>query len=194
MFLSNKVYIICDEGDETMGRIVREGAMVRLRAAEESDIDFILASEADPENARYIVADSRAYHLDALDSPGDAYFIVERKDTGAAVGFLVANGVNSPHHEQYWRRVIINERGKGYGKEAMKLLMAWAFEDAGAHRGFLDCKEYNDRALHVYESLGLQREGILRDTIFVDGKYENLVVLGILDREWRALREKEEAE
>lgn len=174
-----------------MGRIVREGERLRLRVAEESDLDFILASEAKPENARYIIADSRAYHLDTLDSPSGVHFIVERKDTGAAVGFLVATGLNSPHHEQYWRRVIINESDRGYGKEAMRLLMAWAFEDAGAHRGFLDCKEYNDRALHVYESVGLQREGVLRDTIFVDGKYENLVVLGILDREWRAMRDME---
>ena len=168
-----------------MGRIVREGTLVRLRAAEESDLDFILASEADPENARYIVADSRVYHQDTLDSPAAIHFIVERKDNGEAIGFLVATGRNSPDHEQYWRRVIINDRGKGYGKEAMNLLMAWAFEDAGAHRGWLDCKDYNDRALHVYESLGLQREGLLRETILVDGKYENLVVLGILEDEWR---------
>ena len=166
-------------------KIVREGAQVRLRIAEERDLDFIVASEAEPENARYIVADSRAYHQDTLDSPAAVHFIVERNDTGAAIGFLMAAGRNSPDHEQYWRRVIINERGKGYGKEAMKLLMAWAFEDAGAHRGWLDCKDYNDRALHVYESLGLQREGLLRETILVDGKYENLVVLGILEDEWR---------
>ena len=107
-----------------MGRIVREGERLRLRVAEESDLDFILASEAKPENARYIIADSRAYHLDTLDSPGGVHFIVERKDTGAAVGFLVATGLNSPHHEQYWRRVIINESDRGYGKEAMRLLMA----------------------------------------------------------------------
>ena len=175
-----------------MGRIVREGERLRLRVAEESDLDFILASEAKPENARYIIADSRAYHLDTLDSPGGVHFIVERKDTGAAVGFMVATGLNSPHHEQYWRRVIINESDRGYGKEAMRLLMAWAFEDAGAHRGFLDCKEYNDRALHVYESVGLRREGVLRDTIFVDGKYENLVVLGILEHEWRGRKNREE--
>ena len=168
-----------------MGRIVREGLLVRLRAAEERDLDFILTSEANPENARYIVADSRVYHQDTLDSPAAIHFIVERKDNGKAIGFLMATGRNSPDHEQYWRRVIINERGKGYGKEAMNLLMAWAFEDAGAHRGWLDCKDYNDRALHVYESLGLQREGLLRETLFVDGKYENLVVLGILENEWR---------
>ena len=173
-------------------KIVREGAQVRLRIAEERDLDFIVASEAEPENARYIVADSRAYHQDTLDSPAAVHFIVERNDTGAAIGFLMAAGRNSPDHEQYWRRVIINERGKGYGKEALRLLMDWAFGEAGAHRAWLDCKDYNDRALHVYESVGLRREGLLRETILVDGKYENLVVLGILEDEWRE-RQKEGA-
>ena len=174
-----------------MGRIVREGKLVRLRAAEESDLDFILASEADPENARYIVADSRVYHQDTLDSPAAIHFIVERKDNDNAIGFLMATGRNSPDHEQYWRRVIINERGRGYGKEAMNLLMAWAFEDAGAHRGWLDCKDYNARALHVYESVGLRREGVMRETILVDGVYENLVMLAILEAEWRERQKKE---
>ncbi len=175
-------------------KIVGEGTQVRLRIAEERDLDFIVASEAEPENARYIVADSRAYHQDTLDSPAAVHFIVERNDTGAAIGFLMAAGRNSPDHEQYWRRVIINERGKGYGKEALRLLMDWAFGEAGAHRAWLDCKDYNDRALHVYESLGMKREGLLRDTIFVDGKYENLVVLAILEPEWRELKAREKGE
>lgn len=175
-------------------KIVREGTQVRLRIAEERDLDFIVASEAEPGNARYIVADSRAYHQDTLDSPAAVHFIVERNDTGAAIGFLMAAGRNSPDHEQYWRRVIINERGKGYGKEALRLLMDWAFGEAGAHRAWLDCKDYNDRALHVYESLGMKREGLLRDTIFVDGKYENLVVLAILEPEWRELKAREKGE
>ena len=61
-----------------MGRIVREGEKLRLRIAEEGDLDFILASEADPENAKYIIADSRAYHLDTLNSPGGVHFILCR--------------------------------------------------------------------------------------------------------------------
>ncbi len=176
-----------------MKKIVREGKRLRLRVAEESDLDFIVASEAKPENARYIVADSRSYHRDNLDAPGGVHLIVERKDDGAAVGFLVATGLNSPDHEQYWRRVIINEPDKGYGREAMELLLAWAFEDAGAHRGWLDCKDYNHRALHVYEAVGLKREGLLRETILVDGVYENLVVLGILEWEWRAMQKEGKA-
>ena len=53
------------------------------------------------------------------------------------------------------------------------------------HRAFLDCKEYNSIALHLYESLGFKREGVMRDVILTNGVYENLVLLGILDREFK---------
>ena len=172
-----------------MARIVREGKRLRLRVAEESDLDFIMATEADEENARYIVAESRAEHRETLDSPEAVHFIVERRDTGAAVGFIMVLGLDSPAGKLEWRRVIINERGKGYGQEALALLMAWAFEDFGAHRAWLDCKDYNARALHVYEKVGLRREALLRETLLVNGEYENLVVLAILDWEWRARQE-----
>ena len=48
----------------------------------------------------------------------------------------------------------------------------------------MDSKDYNARALHLYESEGLKKEGLIRETLLVNGKYENLVVLGILDREY----------
>ena len=88
--------------------------------------------------------------------------------------------------EQEWTHVIIAKKGLGYGHEAMKLLKAWAFEDMGAHRAWLDCKDYNARALHLYESEGMVREALIRETILHRGVYENLVVLGILDREYHA--------
>ena len=74
----------------------------------------------------------------------------------------------------------------GFGREAMKLLLAWTFETKKFHRVWIDCKEYNSIALHLYESLGFVREGILREIILTDGVYENLIVLGMLAREYFA--------
>ena len=64
------------------------------------------------------------------------------------------------------------------------MLKSWAFDDLKFHRAWLDCKDYNSRALHVYEKAGLVREGLIRETILTDGVYENLIILGILDREY----------
>ena len=82
--------------------------------------------------------------------------------------------------------IIIGKKGRGYGHEAMKLLKAWTFETRKFHRAWLDCKDYNERALHLYESEGMRREGLIRETLLTDGVYENLVILGILDREYFA--------
>ncbi|MBR1860057.1 MAG: GNAT family N-acetyltransferase, partial [Selenomonadaceae bacterium] len=71
-----------------------------------------------------------------------------------------------------------------YGHEAMKLLKAWTFEVKKFHRAWLDCKDYNEIAIHLYESEGLQREGLIRETLLTDGIYENLIIFGMLDREY----------
>ena len=79
---------------------------------------------------------------------------------------------------------IIGRKGQGYGREALKLLIKWTFELKIFHRIWIDCKEYNSVALHLYESLGFVREGLLREILLTNDVYENLVVLGMLDREY----------
>lgn len=46
--------------------------------------------------------------------------------------------------------------------------------------------EYNDRAICCYERLGFKKEGISRETVYKDGRYVNVVNMGILKEEWRA--------
>ena len=66
----------------------------------------------------------------------------------------------------------------------MNLLLEWTFKVRKYHRVWIDCKEYNPIALHLYESLGFVREGVLREILLTDGVWENLIVLGMLDREY----------
>ena len=88
--------------------------------------------------------------------------------------------------DREWTHVVVQKKGMGYGHEAMKLLKKYCFDVKKFHRAWLDCKDYNARALHLYESEGMQREGLFRETIITNGVYENLVVLAILDREYAA--------
>lgn len=97
-------------------------------------------------------------------------------------------GLDNPSKEIEWTRIILNVKGKGYGQETLEMLKSWAFDDLKFHRAWLDCKDHNTRALHVYEKAGLVREGLIRETILTDGVYENLIILGILDREYFAMK------
>ena len=170
-----------------MADILKEGPRLRLRRAEAEDIDYICALQEAEENRDFIVPFSRTDHETIIMQTKAAVdIIVEEHETSARVGYLHVGGLLLESKEQEWTHVIIAKKGLGYGHEAMKLLKAWAFEDMDAHRAWLDCKDYNARALHLYESEGMVREALIRETILHRGVYENLVVLGILDREYRA--------
>lgn len=75
--------------------------------------------------------------------------------------------------------------GKGYGKIALALIQKHCFTILHAHRLWLDVRAHNSRAQKVYESMGFVQEGRLRDSVFYDGHYEDLIVLSILEDEYR---------
>lgn len=65
-------------------------------------------------------------------------------------------------------------------------MLEMSFDRHRAHRVWLDVKTHNARAIHVYESEGFVREGVLRECVRAKGTYESLLVMSILDREYAA--------
>ena len=165
--------------------ILADGKRVYLRVAEESDIDTIMKWETDDENLKFIVPFSREDHLNVIKNPKTAMDImIIEKEGDNPIGYFWIQGLELDSKEIEWTHIVIEKKGQGFGHEAMKLIKRYTFETLKAHRGWMDSKDYNERALHLYESEGLQREGLIRETLFINGVYENLVVLGILDREY----------
>lgn len=177
----------------TEEKIVKQAGRIRLRVARERDLPYILAVEYKPENAQYVIPYPEAQHRQTLDEKNAVHLIVETADAVEKLGFLMIAGLDNPFREIEFTRIILDKKGAGYGRETLRLLKAWAFEDLGFHRAWLDCKDHNARALHLYESEGFVREGLIRETILTDGVYESLVILGILDREHFALEKKRAA-
>lgn len=169
-----------------MDKIVKQGKLLRFRQAEINDLDYVLDMEFNPENAKYIIPWDRDFHENWLKASSSTHLIIETADGREKVGYLMINGLDNPSKEIEWTRIVIAKKGRGFGQETMEMLESWAFDDLKFHRAWLDCKDYNTRALHVYEKAGLVREGLIRETILTDGVYENLVILGILDREYFA--------
>lgn len=87
----------------------------------------------------------------------------------AAVGIGIGN-------RSYW--------DGGYGSETMTLLLHFAFNELNLHRVFLTVFSYNERAIHVYEKLGFQLEGRYREHLQRDGQRYDMLVYGLLNREW----------
>lgn len=98
------------------------------------------------------------------------------------VGSCQLHGIDQRHRSAELQ-IRIGERvawGRGYGTEAVRLLVAYGFTKLGLHRVQLHVFATNERALRTYERAGFRREGIRRDGAFVDGAFVDVVALAIL--------------
>jgi RimJ/RimL family protein N-acetyltransferase len=84
--------------------------------------------------------------------------------------------------------VVIGEKdawGKGYGTEAGRLLLDYAFERLGFHRVSVGVVGFNRRALRFWRGLGFRKEGVQRDGYYCDDKYSDFVMMSILENEYK---------
>ena len=75
--------------------------------------------------------------------------------------------------------------GKGYGREAMSLLLDYAFRLRNFRRVWLWVHSDNERAIRSYRACGFVEEGRLRQHLWSNGRYVDAVYMGILVEEWR---------
>lgn len=156
-------------------------AELRLRPTREDDLDYVVAAEADPDNAPFLAPSPRGEHLGFLRDPRQRHLIAEAG--GRRVGFALLR-LHPEDRAVELRRLAVTEKGRGHGRAALRLAIAQAFEEHGAHRLWLDVKPHNQRALALYRSAGFVEEGLLRDALYYGDRFESLVVMSILRPEW----------
>ena len=71
--------------------------------------------------------------------------------------------------------------GKGYGTEAAKALIEFAFEEKNYHKVFARYFKSNPASGKIMEKIGMKQEGLLKDQVVKDGKYEDLYYFGIIN-------------
>jgi RimJ/RimL family protein N-acetyltransferase len=75
--------------------------------------------------------------------------------------------------------------GKGYGREAVRLLLDYAFRLRNVRKVWLTVNGTNDRAIRSYRACGFVEEGRQRAQVWSNGAYIDLVYMGVLRDEWR---------
>lgn len=103
-------------------------------------------------------------------------------DTDRAVGSVYVRDIDRTHHKAEYG-IFIGEkdaRGRGYGTAAAKLMTRYCFEELDLHRLFLRVYAENERAIRSYEKAGFVKEAHLRDDVYIDGEYRDIVLMGIL--------------
>lgn len=110
------------------------------------------------------------------------FFMIEDVASGLAVGSCQLNSIHGIHNsaELQIRIGRADFQNKGVGKEAIRLLVRFGFEELKLHRISLHVFSTNSRAIHVYQDVGFKLEGSLREAACIEGERFDILVFGLL--------------
>ena len=156
---------------------------ISIRKTIEADLDFVIAAENAEENSPHVVQWSREQHIAAFYNEDIMHLIIESENI--KVGYAIIAGLKDINKAIELRRIVIVEKGRGLGRAAIQLFKKLAFEELKAHRLWLDVREYNDRARHMYKTSGFVEEGLIRECILLGNKYVSHYIMSILEQEYK---------
>lgn len=149
-------------------------AVIRLRSTHAADLPWIVAVEQHADNRAFVGQWTHEQHHAALQNDDIAHLVIECREDGQPVGYVIIVDVANPDQCLQLRRSVIADKGQGYGRAALRAVQQWAFMHQGAHRLWLDVKTHNTRVRALYESEGFVAEGVLRACLKTDTGYESL--------------------
>ena len=127
---------------------------LRLRPTRPAEIDFVLALEGDGENAPFIGSWTRDEHLATLFHPEREHWIVESGDGERKLGYLIAYDLRRLDCGAFVKRLVVADKSRGVGREALRQFCDHAFRDLGAPFVWLSVKPENERGLRAYRGVG----------------------------------------
>ena len=181
-----------------------EGKLVRLRALEPADAQHAHKWINDREVTQFLGARypySLAFEVnwatEAAKQNGftELRLLIETKD-GQAIGVCGLHR-GSPEDRNAEVGIMLGEKSfwsSGYGTDAMVTLMRFGFHQMNLHRIDLGVFEFNARAQACYRKCGFTEEGRRREAYYQDGRYWDVVRMGILRHEFDATHGVEQAE
>lgn len=179
------------------------GKRILLREYQDEDFRYIRKWVNDPEITDYL-SDVFLYPHSMQTSENFLQFMMEGKNESTK-GFVIGDIQSGKYLGQIdlfnidWKNrcaeigIVIGSQeniNKGYGREAIHLILEFAFHRMNLHRIELEVHDYNERGYRCYKNCGFKEEGRQREKLFHKGKYCDKIQMGILKEEFSSL-EKE---
>jgi len=175
-----------------------EGRNIRLRIRDKEDLNFFWEfwnninyygeyETIQPQISK-IEAEKRIENPNPSTSGVDwTWFVIEKKD-GTKIGFILHFNVQPFGWVEIGYALIPGEMGRGYGSEAVQILVDYLFLTKDIMRIQATTDERNKPSQGVLEKAGFQKEGIIRKSSFTRGQWVNDYLYSILREEWKEPR------
>ena len=170
------------------------GEKVYLRRDQPEDLELIWASMHNPEVRRltgtktvFTRAEVEQWMQRRSTDSSRLSMMIALQENDETIGEIEILYIDHSNHNAYLRLALFEEKyfGRGYGTEAMRLILDHVFGVMGLHRIELNVFSYNPRAIKSYEKVGFRVEGTQREAIFYDHQWHDSIIMGILAHEFR---------
>jgi RimJ/RimL family protein N-acetyltransferase len=178
------------------------GPRLTLRPLEERDLPALLEWLREPDVLYWWdneLPDVAAAREEFLHAPGarERSYVIEEAERG--VGLIQCHHPDQGLEYERYAGIdifigVAAARERGLGTEAVRMLLAYLFEELGVHRVTIDPEVGNARAIRAYEKAGFRFEGVLRGNDFLRGGYIDTHFMAILEGEWPAAKARWERE
>lgn len=154
-----------------------------ISKTQKADLSSVISMENDNENSQFIFPNTKDEHYNLMIDKNIKHLIL-KSENDETIGFVILAGLKEKNRSIEFRRIVIKQKGKGYGRMAIKKLKQYCFDELNCHRLWLDVLEMNKRARYLYQSEGFKEEGKLRDCILIKNEFKSLIVMSILKNEY----------
>ncbi|MBL7086678.1 MAG: GNAT family N-acetyltransferase [Candidatus Cloacimonetes bacterium] len=172
------------------------GKKVTLRPLKIEDSKFTLELRYDVEANKNLLAypypvniENEKQWIENLYPKGvreNIYFAIEQNSSKDFVGYLSLQNINYINRNGDFGIILLKKyRGQDYSREAMKLFFSYIFDQINLRKIKLGVLKENDKAIKIYESLDFKEEGTLKEHVYQDGKYKDLVLMGLLSEDFK---------
>ncbi len=105
---------------------------------------------------------------------------------GKLVGSITLNSIRWFNHKAKISVFIKkSEQNKGYAKRCLNIIINHCFNMLNFHRLEAEIVDYNEKSIKLFESLGFEQEGTLREAKYYEGKYHDIYVYGLLKNAYK---------
>ena len=169
------------------------GKLVVLRGIEREDLPKIVAWRNDPEvYNNYIeyepltMPKQERWFERILDHPTEKNLIIATR-SGEAIGTVGLGNIDERSRVGEVIRFIIGEkryRLLGHATEALHLVLSYGFHRQNLHKIYATDLSTNPKMISMHEQFGFVKEAVLREHVFHQGRYTDVVILGLLRGEF----------
>lgn len=157
---------------------------IKINPSTLDDLDKIIDMERSDENIPYIRQWTYDRHRQAIGDDNIAHMIIRKKEDDTIIGYIILIGLKNPDRSLEFKRMVIQEKRRGYGRETFQAVKKIFFEDYNFHRIWLEIMEINKVGFELYRSEGFVVEGTHRDSLKHGKEYHSLIVMSMLEHEY----------